>query len=352
MPDTYLGITRLIKTDNDVVWCIQQHGIKPLLIGEAQLDTQDGLMLSMVGNQTFQDNSLRWESTTIGSQHIGSILSNGEAIYGTDIQKRKVWYLPQQGGLMFISDYNEKTFFDKWFASSIDEVNLTSGYNFNRNEYMLIQQGMTEGNRPDVYKNIAVLWNENLNNGKGAWMTKITDKTLAQGEAAMIIKGGVYAGYGFYMIGINQSFNDPNFEYSLVVEEMYASTDRAIFLGRYLPSRFAIVPNVQSNLVKTFDVEKINSTDKLNTMEMEIINSAAAASNQTTGLLDITGYKTPPYAAYNVNRIRSNAANNPRMRGHNAVATFGIDNEPTASNENRKIVISDIISQMGVSYPK
>lgn len=353
LPDTYGGITRLIKTDNDVVWSIQQNAVKPLLIGEAQLDTQDGLFISMKGYQEFQDNSLRWESTTIGSQNMGSIVSSGDAIYGTDVLKRKVWKIEQGGGMVYISDVNEKSFFDLWLKDSIEEINLTAGYNFNRNEYLIIQQDMTLLNRGDVYKNKVCIWNDNLMGGKGAWMTKITSSGAAEFADDLVIKAAVYAGFGMYMIGIREVVNQPDpTEYSLALEEMYAGDYRGIFFNQYFDSRFAIVNNERSYLVKTFDVMKINSSDVLNSMQMSIVVSDGAVLQQT-GNIDISsGFGLPPYRAYNVNRIRNATPLRQRMRGHNALTYFKIVNEPSETNTNRKVVVSDIVCQMGVSYPK
>lgn len=253
LPEDFGGITKLTKLPNDNVYTIQESAVAVLPINKNVIEDSTGGQL--VVNSGTLINQPSYIMNENGSQHIRSVVNSDTHIFFMDANKREIFKIGGGGQDGKISDngMHSEMFRQLESHSGIPDHKVVSGYDFNNNEYWIgvnsyedtpyeSNEAQTIVTRPTFH----YVWSDKL----GAWMTEMS--LNASTEARYL----VYSHSLYYMLGTTANGE-------LALEAMYEGDVYGRMLGQDNESSIKFVVNPDEPFGKTFDVLRIDSSNRL-----------------------------------------------------------------------------------------
>ena len=301
LPEEYGEIVKLTKTSNEYLWAIQRYAIVPLPVGARNLEMYDNTTLVVGAPDTVMPDNIRHYATTrLGSQHIRTIQNIGDAIYGIDAKRRKIWRLAANGAIAVVSELGMDSFF-KFLQETMPEKDLAGWYDYERQDYWAIapNEGIT-----------AAIFAEKIN----------AFKTRFHAQGAMPLHG-CFAGQALY------SVNAANGELKFW-RHYDVNAPMGYFYGTYHPTtwRSIFYDGVQEWYV---DVLSIDATNRVSHAVASILDEANLQPNQVT--MQLLFNKKPQRAIYFQNLVKDQISR-ARLRGRVLVVDYTIVNPEPPQN--------------------
>lgn len=289
LPESQGEITKLEVLSDDL-YVFQENAISYIGIGERALETTDALTLAVQSGEFF--GNILTVGTNVGSQHIGSVVNTGTAIYFIDNYRQNINRLAARQ----IQNISE----DAIFSSLRDTLEgrrtnreLLSIYDPIFKQVWFVHNGIA-GASPFCYV---------FDEARNMW---VANYQFAQ--AALL--GGAYSGGFLHIVGVNPSSN-------ITVDQMYEG-QRTVLLGVEVTPNVKFSINPQMEFGKTFDDILIPANDRLETIDLTVSREAALGSQTASGIvLDVT---TRGEGNYRAKVLRD--ASGARLRGTRATANI------------------------------
>jgi len=309
LPETDGDLTKLVKLNNDNVYSIQEDVVTILPINKRIIEDADGGQLS-ISTDTFITTPA-YILQNNGSQHIRTVKTSHDNIFFVDVRRREVVKLggSSQGK---ISDLGQHTYFEEVldFNERIEDRFLFAGYDFQNEEYLVSMMQDFDTNYdntlsgdPVVKDKFTMIWSDKIN----AWTSNLEVPVFSD------IKGYVDSGKYFYMLGER--------DVDLVIERMYDGEGFGELMGGYINSEVSMIANPEPSESKTFDVLKIDSSNRLSNVTITVEKEIQIGDSVMPAVsLDIR----PREDFYITPNIRNQ--NGARMRGRYAVLNFVLNN--------------------------
>jgi len=194
---------------------------------------------------------------------------------------------------------------------AIPEHKLMAGYDFNNEEYVILKdsyvdQVYVDGEQTSeiTRDSYGAIWSDKIQ----AWTTEFDLQDTVCGLKT------IYSGREFYIIGTT-----PTGE--AVIEEMYNGDIFGQILEEVHPSEIEFIVNPVESKGKTFDVLRIDSTNRVSFVDVEV-EREDQLGNISTG--PMSGNIRPREDGYEIPTLRG--TNNIRMRGKSATVTITMEN--------------------------
>lgn len=277
-------ITKLVVL-GDSLYALQDSAVNYLGLGERVLETTDANQLSVrtgdvVGNVITIDNRR-------GCQHLRSVVNAGNAIFFADVANKSVNKLQGQQ-LELISSSGLESTFRTLFSSTQLEKNLIGVYDPIKKEYWI---GTSAGTYCYIWNDALELWVSNY---------EFANNNLL---------GGLYTNKKMYVIGAGTDTN------TISVHEMYTGAN-TYFMGVYVVPEVTFIVNPEPDIAKRFDAVLINSSDRLNNLNMTVEREAILGTQVATGI-DLATVSSRGEGNFKVKTLRD--ASGARLRGLNSV---------------------------------
>ena len=312
LEETYESLTKLTILSNGNVYAVQELAVSVIPINKNIIEQSDGNQ--MVVNRSVLINKPQFLLTENGSQHLRSVITSDNTIYFLDANKREAFRVGGGKDSSVTEMGLHSVFLDKFESfSGLKDVNIVSGYDFNNREYwigfnehtdVLIQSDDTGTTTTGIPRDaFMAVWSDKGN----FWMTSIVLKNTTK------ILDLVFSKSEFYLLGKKA-------DNSYVIEELYTGDVKGKILGEVNPSEVSVVVNAERNFGKSFDVLRIDSSERLDNVELTVEKEDGVVSQVALMNANVRprhdGYEFP--VLYD--------ANGARLRGKYAIARLIINN--------------------------
>lgn len=288
------GALTALRTVADRLYAVQERSILDLPVGQSQIEQTDGGTLS-VGTGSDIGRPIVIDSNR-GGQHLAGIVESGGILYVPDVRNKAVY---QVGGqeLRIISSLNNETLFRDLFNASIVERNLIGVYDPIRKQYWLA----------DNSQHKCYVFNEANNIWTGNFEFSANAKLL----------GGTSVNQKLYLLGKTGD--------SIKIYEMYTGAYNQLF-GETVTPRVSFVVNPDIIYSKTFDNQVIYASDRLDTIDYEVVRESALGSQTGTIIVDNLSIE----GSFRVKTMRD--SDDARFRGLHLITTINWKTDDTGVN--------------------
>lgn len=303
MSETYGGITKLIPA-SDNLYAIQEYGTSYIGVGERVLEATDASQLAVrsgdiIGNVILLD-SIR------GSQHINSVISDGNTIFYADNINKTINRVQGQE-VTTISDLGMATEFRTIFQTDIPENMLLGTYDPIKKQYWISN---IDGTKCYVFNILSNTWISNIEFP--------ADNLLAS----------LYTNNKLYIIGRGSDTG------ALALHTMYTGPYNYL-LGTTVNPRVTFIVNPDPDIGKTFDNVLVNSSDRMSSATFIVYRESALGSQVANGIsLDVSSRGE---GNYRVKILKDNLG--ARLRGLNMDATI------FWKNSQNEVALSSVITK-------
>jgi len=334
LEEQYGGITKLIKTSDSELWAIQDKAVRWLPVGKEVVSLDGGQSLGTVGSELVIGNTIKYLSTTSGSQHIRTVVSNGDLVFYVDSGKREVNAFASMGKIETISRLGNYTLFKDLLTRDkpIPEHILMGAYDFNKREYHLIYNEWKDGGGVNKITRGGV--NISFNDKNTSWKTKFN-------TGLNELKNLVYSNQELYAISTTNGAQAGQLD--LKAWSMYTNEQRGLIFDVYIRSTFTIIANAEPGSDKVYDVIILDAKDRVDSIDVSIEDENTQTPVQIASNID--AFKKSREGNFFVNSIR-NDANKSRLRGQSAIEKITIINDLA---NNREVRITAILNKFRIS---
>jgi hypothetical protein len=307
LSETYGEITKLVVA-SDSTYALQEFATSFIGIGERVLETTDASQLAVrtgdiIGNVIIID-------STRGSQHLGSVKSDGKTVFYADNHNKTINKIEGQQ-LSIISDMGMASEFREKFGYTIPTRELIGVYDPLRREYWIAQN---DGSICYVYNDLSKKWISNYDFASGG------------------VFASVFTNNNLYILGQDVSTE-------LGIHTMYTGPISQL-MGRTVIPSVTFIINPKSDLGKTFDNILINANDKLNDLSV-VVRRERSLGDQSVSNISLLG-STRGEGNY---RVKLPAKQ--RLRGLNAEATITWRTDYLVTDE--QVALSSVLTKYRLS---
>lgn len=316
LDESFGGITKLIKDNDNRVYCLQERAVLFIPINEAVQEFGKGERTLINSNVLVNIPQFVYNNT--GCQHLRAVVLTDEGFAFVDFKNREV-HRVAKGNRSKISDKGRYGYFSSQMsADTFPESTLQLAYDFN-NQQLVFSMGSNHQ-----------VWDDRADEGKGAW----THALFTYGD----IRRLVFAGKGFYAIGRQQ-------DDSIAIHRLYATGNYGQVMDYDTDSVLTLVINPLPSVAKTFDTLALDATDRSNEAQITVSkqDNSDFPQNNTVPL-----YQKARQVLYEYPIGRD--AVGARLRGFYATAVLITTNhDEEAGISYRRVRIKSVISKYRLS---
>lgn len=316
LDESFGGITKLIKDNDNRVYALQERAVLFIPINEAVQEFGKGERTLINSNVLVNIPQFVYNNT--GCQHIRAVVLTDEGFAFVDFKQREI-HRVAKGDRSKISDKGRYGYFnDQMYPDTFPEKDLFLSYDFN-NQQLVFSMGANHQ-----------LWDDRADEGKGAW----THSLNTPGD----IRRYVFAGKSFYALGRENSNN-------ISIHQLYFTGNLGQLMGFDTDSAITFIVNPLPSTAKTFDTLALDSTDRSNEAQYTATKQDNSDFPQT---VTMNLYQRARQVLYEYPVGRDAVGG--RLRGFYATVVLITTNKDAANGiDYRRVRIKSVISKYRLS---